>query len=237
MNQQSPIRESSKIRARKLGVLILLVVFIWAGLPSRDALALSPEEVVSRIQKKYEATKAFKADFRQEARLKTGGEEESAAGTLYFQKPSQMRWDYREPAAQKKQVIVDGREVFIYLPQDRLVMIYPLKQVLRSDLVLRLFSGMGKLQEDFAISWARPPEAAKTYRLLLKPLQPQPELKELILSIDPGSFLVTGLEFSNAYGDLTKIELARTEINPPLRPDFFRFSPPPGVEVVREKMF
>lgn len=217
---------------------LLLLVSLLAGQPAASrAAALTPEEVVNRVQKKYEATLAFKADFRQEARLKTGGGEESATGILYFQKPSQMRWEYREPAAQRKQVVVDGREVFIYLPQDRLVMIYPLSQVLRSDLVLRFFSGLGQLQEDFSVTWARPPEGDRPYKLLLKPRRPQPELQELHLTIEPRSFLVTGLEFSNAYGDLTRIDLARIEINPPLKADLFRFTPPPGVEVVREKMF
>lgn len=215
--------------------LLLLGLVVW-GLP-RPAAALTAEEVVSQVQKRYEATQAFKAGFRQEARLKSGGGEERASGELFFQKPSRMRWEYQEPEAQKKQVIVDGREVFIYMPQDRLVLVYPLTQVLRSDLVLRFFSGLGRLQEDFVVAWAKPPEPGLPYRLELKPRQPQPELKELILTIDPRTYLVQALEFSNAYGDFTRMLFSATELNPVLQPGFFRFQIPAGVEVVREKMF
>ena len=46
---------------------------------------------------------------------------------------------------------------------DGLVMVYKLDQVLRSDLVMRFFSGIGQFQKDFTIAWNRPPKGAKAW--------------------------------------------------------------------------
>ena len=114
-----------------------------------QGLAITPEEVVTRVQKQYDSTGVFKTHFRQESKLKNQSAGDTAEGLLYFKKPSQMRWDYQSPAAQKKEVIADGRDVYIYMPQDKTVMVYPMKQVMRSDLVMRFFSGHRRTAERF----------------------------------------------------------------------------------------
>ncbi|MGQ9920409.1 MAG: LolA family protein [Desulfobacca sp.] len=215
------------------GLILLLAVGL--GWPDQGR-AITPAEVMARVQRQYDTTGVFKTRFRQESRLKSQEAGDTAEGILYFQKPSRMRWEYQGPAAQQKDVIVDGREVFIYLPQDKTVMIYPLHQVLRSDLVMRFFSGMGELRRDFQVAWHRPYAGVGPMSILLTPFKPQPELKELVLTIDPVTYLVQALEFTNAYGDFTRMTFTATQLQVTLDPGLFRFTPPPGVQVVRESM-
>ncbi len=219
----------------KWGTILLLALGLGLG-PAGPGWAVTPEEVVSKVQKQYDSTGVFKTRFRQESRLKSQGAGDSAEGLLYFKKPSQMRWDYQAPAAQKKEVIADGREVHIYIPQDKTVMVYPMKQVMRSDLVMRFFSGIGELQRDFTVAWHIPYQGSGPMRILLKPTKAQPDLKDLVLTIDPNTYLVQTLEFTNAYGDFTRMNFSGTQLNVSLDPNFFKFTPPPGVQVVREKM-
>jgi outer membrane lipoprotein carrier protein len=153
---------------------------------------------------------------------------------MYFQKPRRMKWLYEMPAAQKKEVVSDGRLVWMYMPQDNLVMVYKLDQVLRSDLVMRFFSGIGQFQKDFTISWNRPPKEGEPLVLDLVPKKEQPELKRLTLTIDPRTLLVDKLAFSNALGEETRFAFSQMNLNVKLEPDFFNFKPPPGVQVVRE---
>ena len=115
-------------------------------------------------------------------------------------------------------------------------MVYPMKQVMRSDLVMRFFSGIGELQRDFTVAWQTPYPGYGPMKILLKPTKAQPDLKELTLTIDPQTYLVQTLEFSNAYGDFTRMNFSGTQLNVSLDPNFFKFTPPPGVQVVREKM-
>lgn len=226
----------SGINSCSLLPLLSVMLLFFFSLGTLPAAALTPDEVVTQVQKKYDSTGAFKAHFRQEANLKTTGTMDTAEGWVYFKKPSQMRWQYLSPAEQRKEIIADGNQVWMYIPQDRMVMVYPMKQVLRSDLVMRFFSGIGSLKDDFKITWASPFQEGKPYQINLVPVKPQSELKQLSLNIDPKTYLVQSLEFNNAYGDKTLMTLTQPQLNLRLEPNFFTFTPPPGVEVVKDMM-
>ena len=209
-------------------------VLIALALGSQSAAALEPQEVVARIQAQYDKSGGFKAWFRQESRLKGANQGDVAEGWMYFKKPLKMRWQYENPPAQKKEVISDGKQVWMYLPQDQLAMVYPLNQVMRSDLVMRFFSGIGQVKEEFKVSWQRPPKEGSDHVIELVPRQPQMELKALTLTIDPESYQVKRLEFSNALGEETRFAFTRIQMDYQAPSDFFSFTPPPGVQVVKE---
>jgi outer membrane lipoprotein carrier protein len=196
--------------------------------------APTPEEVVNRVQAQYDRAGGFKAHFRQESRMQAASQGEKAEGQLYFQKPSRMRWLYENPPEQKKEIVADGREVWMYIPQDAVVMVYPVNQVLRSDLVMRFFSGLGDLGRDFRISWNRPPEGTGNYVVDLFPRKSEPELKRLTLHINPRTYHLERLEFANALGEETRFAFSQMQLDIKLDPGLFRFVPPPGVQVVRE---
>ncbi len=216
------------------GALICMLVGILSGGLSHGGWAASAEEVVAQVQKVYDKAGAFKAYFRQESRLKAANQADVAEGWMYFMKPCRMRWQYEAPPEQKKEIVADGRQVWMYMPQDSLVMVYKLDQVLRSDLVMRFFSGMGQFQKDFQISFGRPPTAGAPYVIDLVPHKPEAELKRLTLTINPRTYQVEKLEFANALGEETRFTFSRAELNLPLDANFFTFTPPAGVQVVRE---
>ena len=215
-------------------ILLGLLALLFSLGPQDPAGAATPQEVMSKVQARYDKTGGFKARFRQESRLKAVNHTETAEGWLFFQKPCRMRWQYENPPDQRKEVVSDGRQVWIYMPQDSLVMVYPLNQVLRSDLVMRFFSGMGQFQQEFNISWNRPPEGSGNFVIDLFPQKPQPELKRLTLTINPRTYLLENLEFTNALGEETRFAFSQSQLDIRLEPDFFTFTAPPGVQVVRE---
>ena len=218
----------------KIKILFSVLAIFLFMCPLGAASAPTPEEVMKRVQAQYDKAGAFQARFRQESKLQAAHQTDSAAGWMYFQNPCRMRWQYETPPQQKKEVVSDGRLVWIYLPQDSLVMVYKMDQVLRSDLVMRFFSGIGQFQRDFNISWNRPPEGSGSYVINLFPKKEQPELKRLTLTINPRTYLVENLEFSNAMGEETRFSFSQMKLGVNLGRDFFTFTPPPGVQVVRE---
>ena len=215
-------------------ILWLLPVFLLALGALLPAWALTPEEVMTRVQAQYDKSGAFQSRFKQESSLKASGQSDSAEGWMYFQKPCRMRWQYETPPAQKKEVVSDGRLVWMYMPQDSLVMVYKLDQVLRSDLVMRFFSGMGQFQKDFETSWGKPPAESSSYIINLYPKKEQAELKRLTLTINPKTYLVENLSFANALGEESQFAFTQMKLDVSLGRDFFTFTPPPGVQVVRE---
>jgi outer membrane lipoprotein carrier protein len=216
-----------------VAVVLSLAMIFWA-LPGASQQAANPAEIMNKVQEKYDQAGSFKTWFRQETRPAGGGQGDRATGVMFFQKPSRMRWQYETPPDQKKEVISDGNQVWIYIPDDAIAMVYPLKQMLRSDLVLRFFSGIGEVARDFSLTWQRPPDAGVNYVIRLEPRQPQAELKRLILTINPQTYLVENLSFNNALGEETSFAFSRTSLGVQQPPNFFSFTPPPGVQIVRE---
>ncbi len=218
-----------------MNLLCLLFLSVWLIWPGNLWAGPTPQEVMTRVQAQYDRTSGFKAHFRQTSRLRAVNQEDTAEGWLYFQKPCRMRWQYETPPEQQKEIITDGREVWLYNPQDNVAMVYPLNQVLRSDLVMRFFSGMGKFRQDFEISWRRPPDQSLHFIIDLYPKVSRPEVKRLTLTINPQTYLVENLEFSNALGEETRFTFSRLSMDARHPAGFFTFTPPPGVRVVRER--
>jgi outer membrane lipoprotein carrier protein len=210
---------------------IALLVCLWALAAAGE---VTPDAVMTRVQAQYDKAGGFQARFRQESHLKAAGASDSAAGWMYFMKPCRMRWQYETPPEQKKEIVSDGRLVWMYMPQDGIVMVYKLDQVLRSDLVMRFFSGMGQFQKDFTVAWQRPPKEGASFIIDLFPKKDQPELKRLTLTINPDTYLVEKLEFTNAMGEESRFNFTQVKLEVPLGREFFTFTPPPGVQVVRE---
>jgi outer membrane lipoprotein carrier protein len=216
-----------KILFTTMAVLVCLWPFSAPG-------EVTPADVITRVQALYDKAGGFQARFRQESLLKAAGASDSAAGWMYFMKPCRMRWQYETPPEQKKEIVSDGRLVWMYMPQDGVVMVYKLEKVLRSDLVMRFFSGMSLVQKDFNISWQRPPREGASYVIDLFPKKDQPELKRLSLTINPGTYLVEKLDFTNALGEESRFTFTQVKLSVPLGSTFFSFTPPPGVQVIRE---
>jgi outer membrane lipoprotein carrier protein len=213
-----------------LMTLALLVCF-WPLYATAD---VTPEEVITKVQALYDKAGGFQARFRQESRVKAAGASDSAAGWMYFMKPRRMRWQYETPPEQKKEIVSDGRLVWMYMPADGVVMVYKLDQVLRSDLVMRFFSGIGLVKKDFNMAWQRPPLEGASFFIDLFPRKDQPELKRLTLTINPNTYLVEKLDFSNALGEESRFTFTQIKLEVPMAPSFFTFTPPPGVQVIRE---
>jgi outer membrane lipoprotein-sorting protein len=54
----------------------------------------------------------------------------------------------------------------------------------------------------------------------------------VILGVDRESFLIQRLTVFDLYGNTTTVELSKQKVNSDLKDELFKFSPPPGTDVV-----
>ena len=99
------------------------------------------------LQKNYDATVDFVADFRQETEVKTLNRSLKASGKLSFKRPGKMLWRYDEPKGQF--VLADGKHLYFYQPEQNQVIKSPLKNAFRGDIPLSFLLGLGNLKKDF----------------------------------------------------------------------------------------
>lgn len=147
-------------------------------------------------------------------------------GTMYLLRPGRMRFQYDVPKG--KLAIADGRKTYLYLPEERQVLIAPLDPRSPASGVSILMQRID-LVSTFAVSWGPGPERGPR-PLMLSPRAPQPEYEYLLLTTGPDR-LVRSLTIVEPLGSRVTYRLDRVRQVDALDDELFEFSPPAGIEV------
>ncbi len=208
--------------------LVLLVALLVApgnlhaqAKPTADALAKS-------LQQRYQGISDFTADFSQSYRggvLRTQTVEQ---GTVSVKKPGQMRWVYVKP--EKKEFVSDGRKMYLYIPQDRQVVVSDVNTDASSTSSLFL-AGKGDISRDFTAAYMDSPVAG-TLALKLTPRRRQPDYDYLVVAIDPVSLQIRGLVTRDTQGGDSTLTFTNLKENQRISDKVFEFRIPRGVDVV-----
>jgi outer membrane lipoprotein carrier protein len=211
-----------------LGLSLAWVSFcpggLWAETPPLDQL-------LERMQEAYDGTSDLRARFVQETSIKAAGRKQREEGIVYFKKPRQMLWEYVRPRAKK--LVINNRKAWFYVPQENAVYVQDADRIFKSQLAVRFLSGIGKLQDDFQISYDpdRAVDDQGRYRLVLTPKGPDHGLESLRMTVDGRTYQVVDCRFSDTYGNQTWLQFRDMQLNTGLQDRLFDFKPPPKAEV------
>jgi outer membrane lipoprotein carrier protein len=216
-------------RAQKiLSWLILALGVTIASAQSFATESRSADQIVDSLQKNYDATVDFIADFRQETEVKTLGRKLKASGKLYFKRPGKMLWRYEEPKGQF--VLADGTNLFFYQPDQNQVIKSPLKNAFRSDIPLSFLLGLGNLKKDFNAALKGTEENQFVLRL-----EPKGELggfSEVLVGVSRSTSDIDWVSVRDAVGNVTTIRFSGMRKGVGIQESLFRFQVPDGVDVV-----
>ena len=201
-----------------------------ASSPTPPALTL--DQVIQKVQAHYQALKTYQVEFDQElysasqARVISKGQ-----GVVIYKKPSKMVWHYDVP--EDHFYITDGNTLYDYAPADKEAYVMPVKDALYKSFLL----GLGDLKKEFEISFhsGRPKTSDGLYQLDLVPRDQEERqaLGTITLYLDPQSFQVKNTEMVDALGNRNHVVFKNPKENPDLPDSLFKFSPPPGVNVIK----
>ncbi len=208
-------------------ILIIFAVFLLIPALSHAAPKDDLNTAVKKLEKQYEAMKDFHADFTQETRLASINKVEKGAGAVWFKKPGKMLWEYTAPQAQK--IILDGKNLWLYVPEDKQVMKNNFSTI-PQHIVVDLFRGKIAIQEKFKVSPAQS-ENKKEIALDLVPLAYDPTVKKLTLWVDAEKFYILRTTLEDDFGTRTTLAFSNIAIDKNIPDSTFAFTPPPGVEV------
>src|ERR1700720_397123 len=104
-------------------MLFFVPVIVAMAVPSGSITDV--KAAVRALESRYARDRTLKASFFE--RYSGGkGAVQSETGTVYFSRPGRMRWDYESP--EQKLFLVDGINVWFYVPADRTVSRAKLKE-------------------------------------------------------------------------------------------------------------
>jgi outer membrane lipoprotein carrier protein len=224
-------------------VLVGIVIAIVSGFspPARDAQA-----ILHAIESRYHHAQTLKASFYE--RYSDAGSADTGSaesGTVYFSQPGRMRWEYESP--EQKLFIVDGTNVWFYVPVDRTVSRAKVKESSDWRTPLALLTGksdLAKLCRTIEIvdpakteNPENHPTNADNNVLRCVPKREaaaaDQEIGEVLLESDPAAHLVRLI--IRQPGNLeTEFRFANWQENLTIAETMFHFAPPPGVTVVDE---
>jgi outer membrane lipoprotein carrier protein len=220
------MRENLKLK-RLLGALVIALCltaqdWITAAEPK------SAEQVVDALQKNYDATIDFIADFQQETEVKTLNRSLKAWGKLSFKRPGKMLWRYEEPKGQI--VLTDGSHLYFLQPEQNQVIKSPLKNAFRSDIPLSFLLGLGNLKKDFnAVLKATEKDE---YILRLEPKGEAGGFSEILLGVSRSSADIVWVSIRDAANNLTSLRFSNMKKDVGLKDSLFRINIPQGVDIV-----
>jgi chaperone LolA len=184
---------------------------------------------LDRLQQRYDATRTMKADFRQVVESPSLAGTLESKGTVAFEKPNRMRWDYAAPDPQL--IIGDGATLWIYQPDLKQVIKAPLTRAFQSSTPVTFLAGLGSLERDFEATLEK--DEGKEWLLRLTPRQQDQGMGTLFLAVRKSDASVAEARITDAAGTTTRILFSDEKRNVDLKPELFRFVPPDGVDVVQ----
>jgi outer membrane lipoprotein carrier protein len=218
---------------------VLLAAAVLALFPSIGSDAAA---TVKALEARYRHAATLRASFFESYSDGNGGKS-AESGTVYFSRPSRMRWEYISP--EEKLFLVDGSNVWFYVAADRTASRATVKDSSDWRTPLALLTG----KADFArlctsvelIDPAKDktpgnaPVAPDHAVLRCVPRQSGGEiLREVIFETDPDARLVR-VVIRQAGNVETEFRFGNWQENIAINELKFHFDPPPGVAIVDEQ--
>lgn len=179
-----------------------------------------------RVEEALNGVKGLIASFTQTVESPGLPRPQIEKGTVYLLRPGRMRFQYDVPKG--KLAIADGRKTYLYLPEERQVLVAPLDARSPASGVSILMQRID-LAATFTVGWGPGPERGPR-PLMLSPRAPQPEYEYLLLTTGPDR-LVKSLTIVEPLGSRVTYRLERVRRVDTLEDELFEFSPPAGIEV------
>jgi outer membrane lipoprotein carrier protein len=208
--------------------LAFIVAFpILSAAPRPDAVA----DAVAGLERRYAGVRALRAQFTQSYRAP--GVEQVESGVVYMRRPALMRWEYRQP--ETKLFVADGRNAYLYVPEERQVTVRPFGARDLHDTPLEILLGGGGIDRTFhaAREMEVKPRAEGTLLVRLTPRAPQPEYEFVVVEIDARTFDLVRLVIRDGTGGTSEFTFSGLAADVKLEERLFRFTIPKGVEVIR----
>lgn len=197
---------------------IFIVLILFSSTVFADA--------AQNLQQKLKTIKTMKASFNQVVSSKTR-QISRTSGTMALSRPGKFRWQTNSPHPQI--VVADGSNLWIY------------DKDLEQATVKKQSGNVGGMAGVFLSGSSD--QIVKSFKIR-EIANGSKQTYELVRKSSKGSFLkvkldfagssLTGMEFFDQLGQRTSVRLSDVKINSALNSSLFKFTPPKGVDVVRQ---
>lgn len=153
---------------------------------------------------------------------------QSESGTVVFGPLPKMRWVYLQP--EQKVFVFDGSRSWFYVPADKQVTVTDLDEAHKADLPFLMIGDPASRERHFEVS-----ETTKggTIVTTLKPRSASAMIRNVAVTTNATTHLIESVTYSDREGNTTTFKF-RDFTRRPTSAELFKFTAPPGVQVVQQ---
>ena len=179
------------------------------------------------LQMRFSGLDSFSAEFSQKLFDADQVMQEESSGMLRVQRPNRFNLEYRQPYYQL--YIADGRELYFYDKDLEQVTVKAQEGMLENTPAM-LLSNPAKLDQLYHVKPQGEEGGLFWYELV--PKQEGGSFERINLAFK-GNQLRT-MELQDSFSQTTRLMFKNIQRNPDLNPKLFQFTPPKGVDVIRQ---
>ena len=202
-------------------LLPAIVILAAALAPARAA---GDGQLLERVRARYRAVTAMSAQFSEVLCGAASGTCKRFTGKAEMKRPSKLRLEIGSPDRQL--VVCDGRALVLYLEKEKQAYRFDMA---RSDQMLTLLNPLDGLLDGELV---RSEAGAGAHKLFLAVPKLKDSFKEIVLTVDAGTHLITGIEAEDVAGNHAQYEFSDIKVNPKIKDARFIFTVPAGVRVI-----
>lgn len=217
-----------------MGMVMTTAVAVVATEHDALAQAAAPtaQDIGARVQKFYDATKTFRATFKQTYMIKVQNITKVSTGTVTFEKPGKMNWQYDAPNGNR--VVSDGTTLKVYEKEnDQMYETSVAKS--QYPAALAFLMGKGQLTQDFDLRLLDPAQMKFEggYVLEATPKASTPAYQKTLLYVDAQTSQVRKATILDAQGNRNIFLFEAPTVNQPCPQGTFEFNPPPSTKIIK----
>lgn len=194
--------------------------------------AAKAAEIAQKVQAFYDKTTSFTSDFTQEFFVKSHNVRKTSKGRVTFAKPGKMYWEYSDPAGNR--VVSDGVVLKVYEAANKQMFEQSVDKS-QYPAALSFLIGGGKLPEVFTFELYDGAQMNFPGGQVLvgTPKQPTPAYQKVLFYVDAQTAQVRRVLIVDGQGNRNRFDFENPRVNEPIREGQFKFTPPPGTQVIK----
>jgi outer membrane lipoprotein carrier protein len=183
---------------------------------------------VDQLRSFLSQTKTARGEFTQRVTSRAGATAQNSAGRFVFQRPGKFRWIYDKPYEQI--IVADGDKLFLYDKDLNQVTVKKLAGAIPASPASILF-GSNEFEKEFEVVDAGSRDGLEW--IVARPRAKDSPFERIEIGFRDG--LPGAMQLTDSFGQVSLLRFAKVERNPKVDAAQFRFTPPPGADVLEDK--
>lgn len=202
----------------------MLRAIVCASLLLITPLALAMDNAAQHLQQLLTSYRTYQANFVQRTMSEDSTGHRQSSGTVLLQRPGRFRWETKQPMEQL--IIANGQTLWIYDKDLQQVTQQSLNRRTGTDPAALLTGNVAELIKEFSIVEL----GGEVF--LLKPKDRNEIFQEVRLKFADGKLVA--LQIKNNLGQTSQFFFSNIVINKSFDQRLFQFTPPAGVDVLKQ---